>query len=286
VNPPVHAWACRKAFTWGALVQSEPDFEFLKRAFPKLLMNFTWWLNRKDPDGEDLFSGGFMGLDNIGVFDRSASLPGGARLEQSDATAWMVLFCNEMLAIALTLARHDPSYGEMASTFVQHFAQISEALNGPSGLWDEEAGFYHDEVRSGDHGIPLKVRSLVGLLPLVGTVMLQGEPGLDGARRRLLELRDRFPWLGSQIVGPVERPGPDGRLLPTWLLSLVPRDRAERLLSNLFYAQDPEWKELIQFNEYFHGDTGRGCGASHQTGWTGLVAALAYLRAQVSGAGA
>jgi hypothetical protein len=406
VNPPVHAWACRKVFTWGARTPgAEPDIDFLQRVYPKLLMNFTWWVNRKDPAGDNLFTGGFLGLDNIGVFDRNMVLPGGARLEQADATAWMAFFCNEMLAITLTLARHDPDYGGMASTFLQHFAQISEALNGPGGLWDEEAGFYHDTVRLGDRRLPLKVRSLVGLLPLVGAVMLQGDPErLGSVRKRLFELADRFPWFRKQIQGPVEKPGPDGRPAPTFLLSLVPRERVERLLQPMFdereflspyglrsmsrihlerpyvleaagqrfevrylpgesdsymfggnsnwrgpvwmplnalfvealwtyhqfygdglqvevptgsgrrvscgaaaieladrllgifrpdakgrrpchgeerrYAEDPHWKDLILFNEYFHGDTGRGCGASHQTGWTGLAAALAALRTE------
>jgi mannosylglycerate hydrolase MGH1-like protein len=136
VNPPVHAWACRRVFTLGART-TEPEVDFLRRVvFPKLLMNFTWWVNRKDPEGDNLFSGGFLGLDNIGVFDRSAKLPGGARLEQSDATAWMAFFCNEMLAITLALTRVDPAYEEMATTFAQHFGAISQALNGEGGLWD------------------------------------------------------------------------------------------------------------------------------------------------------
>jgi len=136
VNPPVLAWACRRVFTLGART-TEPEVDFLRRVvFPKLLMNFTWWVNRKDPEGDNLFSGGFLGLDNIGVFDRSAKLPGGARLEQSDATAWMAFFCNEMLAITLALTRVDPAYEEMATTFAQHFGAISQALNGEGGLWD------------------------------------------------------------------------------------------------------------------------------------------------------
>src|SRR6266851_2092120 len=146
VNPPVHAWACRKLLTFGT-GRAEADVDFLRRVFPKLLMNFAWWVNRKDPAGENLFTGGFLGMDNIGIFDRNAKLPGGVQLEQSDATAWMAFFCNEMLAITIELARVDPDYAEMASTFVQHFASISEALNGPGGLWDEEAGFYHEGAR-------------------------------------------------------------------------------------------------------------------------------------------
>jgi hypothetical protein len=400
VNPPVHAWACRRVFDWGAR-EAEPDVDFLRRVFPKLLMNFTWWVNRKDPDGENLFSGGFLGLDNIGLFDRSMRMPGGVRLEQSDATAWMAFFCSEMLGITIALAKHDPDYEEMATTFAQHFASISAALNGASGLWDEEAGFYFDRLRAGDRSVPLRVRSLVGLLPLVGVTLLRREPGLEGVRRRLLELvaRDQATFRG-QVEGPRELTGPDGRRVPTTLVSLVPRARLERLLGALFdeaeflspygirsvsrvhlekpcvvelagrrfevkylpgesdswmfggnsnwrgpiwmplnalivealyayhqfygddlrvrvptgsgplmnlgeaatellnrllgifrpdssgrrpchgdeprYASDPHFKELILFNEYFHGDTGRGCGASHQTGWTGLAAALAH----------
>jgi hypothetical protein len=400
VNPPVHAWACRRVFTWGAR-EAEPDVDFLRRVFPKLLMNFTWWVNRKDPAGENLFTGGFLGMDNIGIFDRNAQLPGGVRLEQSDATAWMAFFCNEMLAITLALAKSDPGYEEMATTFAQHFASISQALNGPGGLWDEEAGFYHDQLRAGDRRVPLKVRSLVGLLPLVGVSLLRREPGLEGVARRLRELADRDPaTFRNQVEGPRELPGPDGRSVPTFLVSLVPRARVERLLRVMFdeteflspygirsvsrvhlekpcivelagqrfevkyqpgesdsgmfggnsnwrgpiwmplnalfiealytyhqfygdelqvrvptgsgremnlrdaadellnrllnifrpdgsgrrpchgdeprYAANPHFRDLILFNEYFHGDTGRGCGASHQTGWTGLAAVLAH----------
>jgi hypothetical protein len=404
VNPPVHAWACRKCFTWAA--DEAPDVDFLKRVFPKLLMNFTWWLNRKDPDGDNLFSGGFLGLDNIGVFDRSMKLPGGVRLEQSDATAWMAFFCNEMLAISLDLARADPTYEEMATTFLLHFASISEALNADDGLWDDQAGFYYDELRADDHRkMKLKVRSLVGLLPMVGTVLVRGDPSLQRVRGRLQQIAQRRPGLRAQIEGPREVVDPKTRKpMPTWLLSLVPRRRLERLLSAMFdereflsphgirslsrvhldqplvadlagqrfevrylpgesdswmfggnsnwrgpvwmplnalfvealanygqfygedllvelptgsgrrvnllraarelterllglfrpdpsgrrpchgaelrYANDPNWKDLILFNEYFHGDSGRGCGASHQTGWTAMAAVLAALLAR------
>jgi hypothetical protein len=399
VNPPVHAWACRKVFTWAAL-DAEPDVDFLRRVYPKLLMNFTWWVNRKDPDGENLFSGGFLGLDNIGLFDRSMKMPGGVRLEQSDATAWMAFFCNEMLAITLELAKVDPDYEEMATTFAQHFVSISQALNGPGGLWDESAGFYHDQLRAGDRRVPLPVRSLVGLLPLIGVTLLRDEPGLEGAWGRLRELAARdLATFRDQLEGPKDLPGPDGKPVRTLLVSLVPRARLEKLLRAMFdeaeflspfglrsmsrvhlerpsvvelagqryevrylpgesdswmfggnsnwrgpiwlplnalfiealftyyqfygdalqievptgsgnrmnlleaaralvdrvlglfradgagrrpchgeerrYATDPSFKDLILFNEYFHGDTGRGCGASHQTGWTGLAAALA-----------
>ena len=399
VNPPVHAWACRKVFTWGAR-WAEPDVDFLRRVFPKLLMNFTWWVNRKDPEGDNLFTGGFLGLDNIGLFDRSMKMSDDVRLEQSDATAWMAFFCNEMLAITVALTRSDPDYEEMAATFFQHFASISQALNGAGGLWDEEAGFYHDQLRAGDERVPLNVRSLVGLLPLVGATLLRDDPALGEVMRRMEELGERHPALRGQIQGPRVLSGPDGKPVRTWLVSLVPRDRLEKLLRAMFdekeflsrygirsmsrvhlerpcavdlagqrfevkylpgesdswmfggnsnwrgpiwmplnalfiealftyhgfygdelqvelptgsgrkvnlltaaaelvnrlldlfradptgrrpchgeerrYAEDPHFKDLILFNEYFHGDTGRGCGASHQTGWTGLAAVLAH----------
>jgi hypothetical protein len=400
VNPPVHAWACRRVFSWAA-EEAPPDVDFLRRVFPKLLMNFTWWVNRKDPEGDNLFGGGFLGLDNIGLFDRSMTMPGGVRLEQSDATAWMAFFCNEMLGITLALAAHDPDYEEMATTFVQHFASISQALNGPGGLWDEADGFYHDQLRVGSRVVPLKVRSLVGLLPLVGVTLLRRVPGLEEAGRRLRVMVERDQaTFRRQVQPPREVRAPDGRAVPTHLVSLVPRDRLERLLRAMFdeaeflspygirsmsrihlerpcavevggqrfevrylpgesdswmfggnsnwrgpiwmpmnalivealytyhqfygddlkvevptgsgrwmnlreaavellerllnlfradasgrrpchgeerrYASDPHFKDLLLFNEYFHGDTGRGCGASHQTGWTGLAAVLAY----------
>jgi hypothetical protein len=178
----------------------------------------------KGPDGESLFTGGFLGLDNIGLFDRSMKLPGGVRLEQSDATAWMAFFCNEMLAITLELAKRDPDYEEMATTFAQHFAFISQALNGAGGLWDDEAGFYHDQLRAGDRRVQLKVRSMVGLLPFVGVTLLRAERGLEGVTERLRELADSDPaTFRRQVEGPREVPGPDGQLVRTLLVSLVPR---------------------------------------------------------------
>ena len=154
------------------------DVKFLKTAFHKLLINFTWWVNRKDPMGNNLFAGGFLGLDNIGVFDRSKPLPTGGHLEQADGTSWMGFFCASMLQISLELAVQDSSYEDMANKFFEHFIQISDAMNnlGGTGLWDEEDGFYYDVLRMDDgDGVPLKVRSMVGLIPLYAVVTLTSD---------------------------------------------------------------------------------------------------------------
>ena len=165
VNPPVHAWACWQVY----LRTGRNDRNFLARCFQKLSLNFTWWVNRKDPNGNNLFGGGFLGLDNIGVFDRSKPLPGGGSLYQADGTAWMGFFCANMLTIALELARgdeeHNSAYGDMASKYFEHFVHIIEALNNADGhgLWDEEDGFYYDHLLVGNERITLRTRSLVGL---------------------------------------------------------------------------------------------------------------------------
>ena len=147
MNPPVHAWACYRVYQLTG-PPGERDREFLAKAFQRLLLNFTWWVNRVDDNGDNVFAGGFLGLDNIGVFDRSKGLPDGARLEQSDGTAWMAFYCGNMLSIALELAREDPSYEDMASKFLDHFVRITDAINtlGGTGLWDEEDGFYYDQL--------------------------------------------------------------------------------------------------------------------------------------------
>ncbi len=191
VNPPVHAWALMRVYTLERSLRGEGDIAFLKDAFHKLLLNFTWWINRKDPDGKDLFGGGFLGLDNIGVFDRSAPLPTGGHIEQSDGTAWMAFYSLAMLQIALELALHDPTYQSMASKFFEHFLWIYNAMDplGERGdtLWDEEDGFFYDVLRLPDgQATRLKVRSLVGLLPLAAcTVLLpdhvQRLAGIHGA---------------------------------------------------------------------------------------------------------
>jgi hypothetical protein len=176
VNPPVHAWACWRTYKIGA-ARGKRDTVFLARAFQKLLLNFTWWVNRKDPDGRHLFAGGFLGLDNIGVFDRSQPLPTGGHLEQADGTAWMAFYCSTMLAMALELAREHAAYEDMATKFFEHFVSITDAMNtlGGSGLWDEAEGFYYDRLHVGDHEQPLEVRSMVGLLPLIAAEVLDAD---------------------------------------------------------------------------------------------------------------
>ncbi len=188
VNPPVHAWAC-----WHIYLESGPpgkrDRDFLARVFQKLLLNFTWWVNRKDVRGRHVFSGGFLGLDNIGVFDRSKPLPGGGSLDQADATAWMAFFCGTMLQMALELAEDEQAYGDMASKFFEHYVAISEAMNSlhGSGLWDDEDGFYYDHILLNNQSSPLRIRSLVGLIPLTSSVILRDEliDRLPGFRRRM-----------------------------------------------------------------------------------------------------
>ncbi|MFS8099030.1 glucosidase [Lentzea alba] len=392
VNPPVHAWAA-----W-FVYQHDRDREFLVRVFHPLLRAFTWWLNRKDADGRNLFQGGFLGLDNIGVFDRSAPLPTGGRIDQADGTAWMALYCQNLVQMALELGKEDPTYLEHAATLLENLAWIAAATGHVgSGLWDEEDGFFHDVLRHPDgRATPLKVRSAVGLLPLAAATVISAEvrrdhPGLvDGMR----EFLDRHPAVrealwghGAQAdaSGPVlfslfdesrlrrilarmldEREffGPHGiRSLSRWheehpyalvvdgvehrvgylpaesdsgmfggnsnwrgpvwfpinvlviraLLHLqeyygdgftvecptgsgrhrtlreVARDIGDSLLDTFLrgvdgrrpvhggqtrYADDPHWRDLPLFYEYFHGDNGAGLGASHQTGWTSLVALL------------
>lgn len=196
VNPPVHAWACWRVYKMTA-PKGKRDRLFLERAFQKLLMNFTWWVNRKDPRGKHIFSGGFLGLDNIGVFDRSAPLPGNAVLEQADATAWMAFFCTTMLAIATELAKENPAYEDIASKFFEHFIAISDAMNtlGGTGLWDEQDGFFYDQLRAdGGHATPLRVRSLVGIIPILAVEVLDDQelsklPGFQARTKWFLKHR-------------------------------------------------------------------------------------------------
>src|SRR5262249_55584801 len=177
VNPPVHAWATLFLYRREqALNGGEGDLEFLKRSFRKLMLNFTWWVNRKDRFGNNLFEGGFLGLDNIGVFDRSAPIPGGGHLEQADGTAWMALFCQNMMEICAELVAQDPSYEDILTKFMDHFLWIARAMNqvGPEGMWDEEDGFYYDILRFPDGSAArLKVRSMVGLLPLCAVTVIE-----------------------------------------------------------------------------------------------------------------
>jgi hypothetical protein len=402
-NPPVHAWACWRVYKLTA-GRGERDRLFLARVFHKLLLNFTWWVNRKDRDGKNLFSGGFLGLDNIGVFDRSKPLPGGGHLEQADATSWMAFYCSTMLAMALELADGDPAYEDVASKFFEHFVAIADAMNhlGGHGLWDEEDGFYYDELHAQGRGIPLKVRSLVGLTPLFAAEILDDAvvDRLPGFKRRLLwflenrkdlarhiaycdraaggrglrllaipsrerllrvlrTLLDEQEFLSPHGIRSLSRaharepyrffmdgeelrvsyvPGESDSGLfggnsnwrgPVWLpvnyllvealdryhhfygdrltvelptgsgrqatLCEVARELESRLVSLFLpdasggrpchgddrrYAEDPHFRDLVLFHEYFHGDDGRGLGASHQTGWTALAVRLLEHRAR------
>jgi hypothetical protein len=397
VNPPVHAWACWRVYKITG-PRGARDRLFLARVFQKLLMNFTWWVNRKDPDGRNIFTGGFLGLDNIGVFDRSKPLPTGQVLQQADGTAWMAFYCGTMLSMALELAEGDPSYEDIASKFFEHFVAIADAMNrfGGTGLWHEEDGFYYDQLLIDGQTAPLRMRSLVGVIPLFAVEFieegrldrlpgfakrtrwfLRNRPELaahisylarDGqdAGRRLLAIptRDRLervlkylfdekeflsPYglrslsrayadhpfsikLGDQEYRLEYEPGESRTWLfggnsnwrgPVWFplnylliealeryhlfygdsftmefptgtgrrLSLLQISRELALrLSSLFvpdgsgrrpamgqerrFVDDPHWKDLVWFHEYFHGETGQGLGASHQTGWTALVARL------------
>ena len=395
VNPPVHAWAVWRVYKMTG-PRGKRDRLFLERAFQKLLLNFTWWVNRKDPEGRNLFAGGFLGLDNIGVFDRSRPLPTGGHLEQADGTAWMAFYCNTMLSIALELASEDPAYEDIASKFFEHFVAIADAINtlGGTGLWAEDDGFYYDQLHCCGRVIPLRIRSLVGVLPLIAVEVLeestiarlpgfrkrmswflenrpdlarhiacmqaqQGDHGLHRllaipSRERLLRvvgyLLDETEFLSPHGVRSISRihrehpytfdvmgetyrvdyvPGESNTGLfggnsnwrgPIWfpmnflILEALERyhhfygdelqvecptgsgrqvtlaDAAhiiQQRLASLFlpdaegrrpchggdgrYARDPHWRELVLFHEYFHGETGRGVGASHQTGWTALA---------------
>jgi len=233
VNPPVHAWAVWRVYKIDQRVNGRADFPFLERSFHKLLMNFTWWVNRKDSTGDNIFEGGFLGLDNIGVFDRSKPLPTGGTLEQSDGTAWMAMYCLNMLSIAIELAQSDPVYEDIASKFFEHFLYIASAMNRPSplGLWDERDGFFYDRLRLPDgNAFPLRVRSLVGLIPLyaVATFQMEDLRKLKGFRKRAQWFIDHRPDLCGSLV--IEDHAGDRRSM----LSLMRRDRLERVLRVMF----------------------------------------------------
>ena len=408
VNPPVHAWATIFLYRTEQGATGKGDIEFLKRSFSKLMLNFSWWVNRKDRYGNNLFEGGFLGLDNIGVFDRSSPLPNGGHLEQADGTAWVSMFCQNMLEIAVELASHDSFYQDMAVKFVDHLLWIGRAMNqtGPEGMWDEEDGFFYDVLRLPDGSSQrLKVRSMVGLLPLAATTVIEpwqrervpgmlkvfaervrrmpelmehihptgpghlgyAERGIaavvnpDRLRRILSRMLDENEFLGPHGIralskyhdqhpfviyvngqeykvnylpaesdtgmfggnsnwrGPiwmpvnavlirallsfylyhgdnfkVECPTGSGKLMN---LFEVAKEIAHRL-STIFlrdesgrrpvyggtekFQTDPHWKDYILFFEYFHGDNGAGLGASHQTGWTGLVGKLIEIFGRVN----
>ncbi len=400
VNPPVHAWAALRVYQIEEKRRGVGDRQFLERVFHKLLLNFTWWVNRKDAEGMNIFEGGFLGLDNIGVFDRSATLPTGGHIAQSDGTSWMAMYTLNLMAMALELAKEDSAYEDVASKFWEHFLYIAQAMNNIGeddiSLWDEADGFYYDVLHLlGEGSFPLKVRSMVGLIPLFAVETLEPEllnrlpgfkrrlewfienrPDLTGnvacmhtpghEERRLLSVvtqerlrrvlrvmldeeeflspfgiralsrfhRDNPYTLGvngnlhrvdyepaesstglfggnSNWRGPiwfpvnyllieslqrfhhylggdfkVEFPTGSGRMMTLWEVA----GEISRRLSRIFlrdsdgrrpvngerekFQSDPHWRDLVLFHEYFHGDNGSGVGASHQTGWTGLVAKL------------
>jgi hypothetical protein len=407
VNPPVHAWATLFLFKMEQTL-GRADMRFLERSFQGLMLNFNWWVNRKDPTGRNVFAGGFLGLDNIGVFDRSAELPTGGSLEQADGTAWMAFYCQCMLEIALILSEYDPMYEEVAFKFVQHFMWISYAMDRVGEhhdeMWDEEDGFFYDLLRlPSGQSVRLKVRSMVGLLPLCASTVVEGDivtrhpkllemialfrkrhaelvsqvaptdEGFVGYKgRRLLSILNRTKlqrvlkylldereflgpfgirslsryhldhpfrfWVGHQEFtvqylpaesntgmfggnsnwrGPVwmpvntlivralvnlyafygndftvECPTGSGRQMNLFEIA----EEITRRLANTFrrdagwrpvyggsakFQTDPHWRDLILFYEYFHGDNGAGLGASHQTGWTGLIAPLVDLFGRV-----
>jgi len=400
VNPPVHAWAAWRVYKIDKKRRGKGDTKFLARVFHKLMLNFNWWVNRKDAEGRNVFQGGFLGLDNIGVFDRSAALPTGGHIEQSDGTSWMGMYCLNMLAIAMELAGEDPAYEDVASKFWEHFLYIAHAMNHlgdeRSRLWNEEDGFYYDVLCLPDGtGFPMKVRSMVGLIPLFAVETLEPETlrKLGGfkrrlewfidnrkdlignvacmrtrgkAERRMLSILDQdqlrrvlrvmldeseflspygiralsqihkehpytlqvngaehrvsyepaesstglfggnsnwrgpiwFPvnyliieslqkfhhYLGDDYK--VECPTGSGQMMTLWEVAAELSRRLTRIFLRdsggrrpVFggiekFQTDPNWSDLILFHEYFHGDTGSGVGANHQTGWTGLVAKL------------
>ncbi len=235
VNPPVHAWAAWQVYQITREIQGEADALFLERVFHKLLLNFTWWVNRKDHDGRNIFQGGFLGLDNIGVFDRSAPLPTGGHIDQADGTAWMGMYCLNMLAIALELARSKPAYEDVATKFFEHFIYIADAIQDLSGqgasLWDPEDGFYYDTLHTADDRIiPLKVRSLVGLIPLFAVLTIEPDQlaQLPRFRRRMEWFIQYRKHLVKNICSLTE-PGEGGRIL----LALTQKKNLIRILARM-----------------------------------------------------
>ena len=234
VNPPVHAWATLFLTRTEEALHGEVDLEFLKSAYHKLLLNFTWWVNRKDRSGKNVFEGGFLGLDNIGVFDRSASLPTGGHLEQADGTAWMALFCQNMAELALELTAYDPTYETMVEKFIDHFLWIAAGMNGPGeeGMWDEEDGFYYDNLVLPDGGATrLKVRSLVGLLPLCATTVI--EPWQRERVPRVLSVFQERLRQMPQLQGFIHPTGPGHYGVgERGILALLTPERLRRVLAN------------------------------------------------------
>ena len=234
VNPPVHAWACWRVFQIDRKITGEPDYPFLEGAFHKLLLNFTWWVNRKDSDGSNIFEGGFLGLDNIGVFDRSAPLPTGGYIEQSDGTSWMAMFCLNMMKIALELAvRVDPIYEDVASKFLEHFLFIAHAMNnvGDEGLWDENDGFFYDRLKlPNNDSMFMRVRSMVGLIPVFAVDTMEAETmeALPGFRKRMNWFLNNRPDLCGNLASLVQ-----GGVEKRRLLSVLVKGRLVRVLQRM-----------------------------------------------------
>jgi len=238
VNPPVHAWGAWRVYKIAKKVTGEADTDFLEKVFHKMLLNFTWWVNRKDEDGRNIFQGGFLGLDNIGVFDRSDELPTGGHLEQADGTAWMGMFCLNMLAMALELARTKPAYEDVATKFFEHFVYIADSINsrcGKKGLWDADDGFYYDAVHCPSGAmIPLEIRSFVGLIPLFAVETLE-----KNQLEALPDFKRRMEWFIRERPELMEHltldPGDEDQ--PRYLLSLVDREQLDRILDRML---DPD----------------------------------------------
>ncbi|MBK7368880.1 MAG: glucosidase [Candidatus Eisenbacteria bacterium] len=257
VNPPVHAWAAWRVYKMSG-PKGRRDRLFLERVFQKLLLNFTWWVNRKDFDGNHLFAGGFLGLDNVGVFDRSKPLPGGGRLEQADGTAWMAFYCGTMLSIALELASEDPAYEDLASKFFEHFVAIADAMNhfGGTGLWDDADGFYYDRIHLGGKATPMRLRSAVGLIPLIAVEVLEQDviDRLPGFKKRLQWFVENRQDLASHIAymdaDGDGRPDAHGHRL----LAIPSRERLERVLRVLLDEREFLSPHGIRSMSRVHGD--------------------------------
>jgi hypothetical protein len=235
VNPPVHAFATLFLHRTEQAMRGETDVEFLRSTFEKLLLNFTWWVNRKDRFGKNVFEGGFLGLDNIGVFDRSSPLPTGGHLEQADGTAWMALFSQNMLELAVELVAHDPTYGDMVTKFIEHFLYIAGGMNkpGPEGMWDEEDGFYYDLLRLPDGSAQrLRVRSMVGLLPLCATTVIE-----PWQRELIPQVIEAFVARGRQMPGLLKAIHPTGPghfgVNERGIVALLNPERLRRVLSKM-----------------------------------------------------
>jgi hypothetical protein len=240
VNPPVHAWAAFHIYMTEKMQEGKGDFDFLKYIFGKLLLNFTWWLNRKDRSGRNVFEGGFLGLDNIGVFDRSAPLPTGGYLEQADGTAWMVFFCHQMMQIAMELTTYDQSFEPYVLKFVEHFLWIAAAINRPGeeSMWDEEDGFYYDLLRFPDgRAMRLKVRSMVGLLPLCATTII--EPSMrEAVPESVARVKDRFKLM-PELLKSIHPLGPEYRgVADRNILALLNQDKLRRILTRMLDEQE------------------------------------------------